>query len=64
MKAKLELTEDDIRSAISNYISSVLGLNINPTDILIEVKSKQNYKSEWEQAAIRCNFEAKPESGL
>lgn len=64
MKAKLELTEDDIRNAIGNYISSCLGLNIASKDIVIEVKSRQNYKSEWEQAAIRCSFEAKPEGGL
>ena len=61
MKAKIELTEDDIRCAISNHISSALGLQINPTDVAIEVKSKQNYKSEWEQASIRCSFEAKPQ---
>lgn len=54
------MTEDDIRRAISAHISSQIGLDISCADIRIEVKSKQNYKAEWELAAIRAEFEAKP----
>jgi len=62
VKASIELTEDDIRSAISGHISGVLGITIASKDVIIEVKSKQNYKSEWEQASIRAHFQARPET--
>jgi hypothetical protein len=58
VKAKIELTEAEIMAAIQSYIASHTGIELSAKDINIEVKSKQNYRSEWEQAAIRCNFDA------
>jgi actin-like ATPase involved in cell morphogenesis len=60
MRAKISLTEDDIHAAIAAHISSQLGIDISTKDIKVEVKSKQNYRSEWEVAAIRAEFEAPP----
>lgn len=58
MKAKIELTESDIRDAILAHIHRQLGLTIPREQFKVQVKSKQDYRSEWEEAAIRCDFEA------
>lgn len=59
MQAKIKPTEEEIRQAVKAYIESQTGISIAANEINIEVKSKQNYRSEWEQAAIRAEFEAK-----
>lgn len=56
MKLTIELTEKEIRTALANHISNVFGIQFSVEEVPIEVKSKQNYKSEWESAAIRINF--------
>jgi hypothetical protein len=58
VKAGITLTEDDIYKAIANYIRANTGISVDPAAVNVEVKSKQNYRSEWEKAAIRCSFEA------
>lgn len=58
MQAKVELHQSDIQEAIRDYIENHLRLSIPKDDIKVEVKSKQNYRSEWEEAAIRCSFSA------
>lgn len=58
MQAKFELSEKDIRAAIQAWISKEIGVAIYPDQIEIQVKSKQNYKSEWETASFRANFTA------
>lgn len=58
MRAKVELSEPEIRAAIASYVADRTGVTIQEGEIVIEVKSKQNYRSEWEKAAIRCEFDA------
>jgi hypothetical protein len=60
MKAQIELSQEDIYKAINQYIEQHLQITINPSDVVIETKSKQNYKSEWEVAAIRASFTSTP----
>lgn len=55
MIIKVELTEPEIMNAIREYISRLTNVEIESGDLRVEVKSKQNYKSEWEHAAIRVN---------
>jgi hypothetical protein len=62
MDATISLTQDDINRAITQFIAEELGFSVDPKEVIIEVKSKQNYKSEWEQAAIRAHFRAVPRS--
>jgi hypothetical protein len=58
MKFRIELTEKDVRRIVAEYIQEMTGNNVvNPEYIKIEVKSKQNYKSEWEIAAFRAVYE-------
>lgn len=55
MKIEIELTEKELRDLIYIEFEKRLGeLDLQPTDIKIEVKSTQNYKSEWENAAFRA----------
>jgi hypothetical protein len=58
MKMRLELTEDMVRQLIMQHLAAKLGdVDIKEKDVRIEVKSTQNYKSEWEPATFRAVFE-------
>lgn len=62
MKARVELTEDEIMEAIVDHIEFKLGIELPAKDVRVLVKSSQNYKAEWEVAKIKCEFDAKPET--
>ena len=53
MKISVELNEDEIRKILASYLNNEYSLSLLSSDLHIEVKSKQNYKSEWEIADIR-----------
>ena len=58
MRAKFELSEADLKALILTEMQTKLGENaLNSSNLKIEVKSKQNYKSEWEPAAFRAVYE-------
>lgn len=59
MQASIKMSEDDVREAIAYYIDRKLGIVVLKSDIAIQVKSTQNYKSEWEVATFRADFNAK-----
>jgi hypothetical protein len=54
---KIVIDEKIIRQLVFEHISEKMRYNIEPDDVLIEVKSKQNYKSEWEVAAFRATVD-------
>lgn len=56
MNIKIELTEDDLKELIAQKISEKLNHEVKIKDISILVKSKQNYKSEWEVAAFKAEY--------
>lgn len=57
MKIKIELNEATLRTLVVNHIQLKLGaVNLDPRDVLIEVRSKQNFKSEWEGAEFRATY--------
>lgn len=60
MTINIELSTDDVRKIISEHIQKLVGedLLIEAGNVKIEVKSKQNYKSEWEQAEFRVQYKA------
>lgn len=58
MQVSVSLDEKEIRRAIADYVEKQTRVSIQPGDVKVEVKSKQNYRSEWEVAAIRCEFTA------
>jgi len=61
MKVKISLNEKEIQEAIAKFIFDKFGVGVRAEDLYIETKSKQNYRSEWEKAAIRvdCEIETK-----
>lgn len=57
MKVNIEIDEKELtRLVISRLQELMPDASITATDVLIEVKSKQNYRSEWESAAFRATI--------
>ncbi len=55
-RIQIELTETDVKALIVKHFEDLMGnVSIGRDNVTIEVKSKQNYKSEWETAALRAN---------
>jgi RNase P/RNase MRP subunit POP5 len=55
---KIEITEKELRDLIFDHLAEKFGhCSFNKSKVVIEVKSKQNYKSEWETAAFRAVYE-------
>jgi len=53
-KVNIEYTEQELKELIINDLANKMPYSeFKISDIKIEVKSKQNYKSEWETAAFR-----------
>lgn len=53
MIIKIELSEIEIRRILASYVNNEFGISISAEELPIQVKSKQNYKSEWEEANIK-----------
>lgn len=51
---KIEITEDKLKELVLAHLADVLDFPLKLSDINIETKSKQNYRSEWETAAFRA----------
>lgn len=57
MNIRIEIDEEELKNIIINDIEKKLGdIPMHRENISIEVKSKQNYKSEWEKAAFRAIY--------
>lgn len=56
MDLNIELNEKDVKQIVKDYLEEKLNRDIADLEISMEVKSKQNYKSEWETAAFRVTF--------
>ncbi len=53
-RINIEIDESDVRALVVEHLSGLMGTTLSAEDVIIEVKSKQNYKSEWERAAFRA----------
>lgn len=58
LKVHIEIDEDHLKELIKQEIENVCGGSINVSDVAIEVKSKQNYKAEWEVAKFRAVYDS------
>ncbi len=57
MQIKIEYDNKELTQLIYNDLIKKLGvIEIDPATVVIEVKSKQNYKSEWEPAHFRATY--------
>jgi hypothetical protein len=58
MNLNIELTEIEPRALVYSHLASKLGdVSFDRNAVKIEVKSKQNHKSEWESAAFRATLQ-------
>lgn len=60
MRIAIKLDENDIRQILAEYINRKYNTILKKEQLIIQVKSKQNYKSEWETADIRLEQEILP----
>lgn len=57
MVVKLEYTEKELKHLVYRDIKEKLNLSeVKEDDVKIMVKSKQNYKSEWEEASFKAEI--------
>ena len=55
-KLNIEIDEETIKEVLLIYLQEKLGgVKLAPNEITIEVKSKQNYRAEWEPAKFRAS---------
>lgn len=55
MNIKIEINDTDLKRLVIEEVRRQTGdITLSENDISIEVKSKQNYKAEWESAAFRA----------
>lgn len=58
MKVNIEIDETQLKYMICDAIRQTLGeIPLLVDNVIIEVKSKQNFKSEWEPAKFRARYE-------
>lgn len=58
MRASITISTAELRKLVINRINELLpNTTIDPSQIKIEVKSKQNYRSEWEAGEFRATVE-------
>lgn len=57
-RINVEIDEVTLKGLVVSYLMDQLGnINLQPQDVVIEVKSKCNYKSEWEHASFRARID-------
>lgn len=57
MMTKIELDENDLKALVISYLHDTYnGISFEEKDVKIFVKSKQNYKAEWENAAFKAEL--------
>lgn len=54
---KVEYTEKELAALIVRDLENKLNITMKVEDVKIMVKSKQNYKSEWEEASFKATYE-------
>lgn len=56
MKVNIELTSTDIKELICKYLDNFYLGDFYERNVKIYVKSKQNYRSEWEEADFKVIY--------
>ncbi len=54
MNIKVEIDSSQLKKILLAYLKTQITYPLEEDDIKIEVKSKQNWKSEWEDADYRA----------
>lgn len=57
LKVSVEVDEEKLRELVRDFLNEQLGeLGARAQDIVIETRSKNNYRKEWEAAEFRARF--------
>lgn len=57
MTINVEITEKELRKMVLNYISELTNFPVREEDVLIKVRSKQNYRDkEWENGEFKAVY--------
>ena len=60
MQITVEINEAELKRLVVSHIEQYFNTDefslFDPNRVTIEVKSKQNYKSEWETATFRARY--------
>lgn len=57
MTINLELTEAELKELVHKELARRLGdISFEPKDVKIVVKTKQNWKAEWEEGAYKATL--------
>lgn len=56
MQIKIEISKQDLKRIIKNYIEEKTNQTVEEKDISILTKSAQNFKSEWEVADFKAEY--------
>lgn len=54
MIVTVEIDEQTVIGLIRRHINEVVGTEVADKDVRIEVKTKQNYRAEWEVGGVRA----------
>lgn len=57
MKFQITISTDELKELVMQHIKDKLGIQFDPNRLRIEVKSSQNYRSEWEIADFRATYQ-------
>lgn len=58
MNIEITLTEADLKKLVVEELQRRMGeISLEPSDVKIETKSAQNFKSEWETANFRARVQ-------
>ena len=53
-KVDIEIDEKTLKGLVLDYVTTLIGSDFCEDDVRIQVKSRQNYRSEWETADFRA----------
>jgi precorrin-2 methylase len=56
MRIHIEIDEQELKRLVINRLEEIMADEINEKNVIILVKSKNNYKSEWEPAAFKAEY--------
>jgi hypothetical protein len=56
MKVQIEYTEKELKELVVKDLESKMNWDIDIKNLNILVKSKQNYRSEWEEASYKATY--------
>lgn len=57
IKINVEIDEKTLKDLVLDHFRTLMRVDLRPDQIKIEVKSKQNYRSEWEEASFRARID-------